>query len=274
MCRIICSIFVLFSNYSYLLRALHTIIGGGFVFVVVRAKRLLCLLCLTIFLIGSIIILSSRTFVPVSLLVQETDLCYIIDAGHGGEDGGAVAQDGTVESTLNLAISSKLEQILRFLGQKTQLTRRDENAVYSSSAHTLREKKRSDLENRVAQINSTPHALLISIHQNSLPASPQVHGAQVFYNQMDGADALAQSVQSTLNRTANAGNEKECKAIDASIYLMRQAACSAILVECGFLSNAEETRMLKQNSYQTMLAMAIAAGVLNHRNGALTNESE
>lgn len=269
-----CSVFVSFSDHTYLFRALHTIIGGGFVFVVLRAKRLLYALCLTIFLIGSIIVISNRTFVPVSLFAQETDLCYIIDAGHGGEDGGAVAQDGTVESALNLAIASKLEQILRFLGQDTRLTRRDENAVYSSSAHTLREKKRSDLENRVLQINSTPHALLISIHQNSLPASPQVHGAQVFYNQVDGADALAQSVQSALNRTVNAGNEKECKPIDASIYLMRQAECSAILVECGFMSNSDEVQMLKQRIYQTKLAATIAAGVLNHRNGALTNESE
>lgn len=242
-------------------------------FIAIRAKRVLGILCLTIFAIGSILA-GSRTLVYVFSPQQQSAACYIIDAGHGGEDGGAVAQDGTIESGLNLAIAQKLTQILRFTGQEADMTRQDENAVYSSGATTLREKKRSDLKNRVTKINNTPNALLISIHQNSLPTSPRIHGAQVFYNHVEGAEPLAQQVQKQLNETINSGNEKEIRQMDSSIYLMRQVECSAILVECGFLSNPEETQRLKESAYQTKLAATIAAGILNHTNGVSTHESE
>ena len=123
-------------------------------------------------------------------------------------------------------------------------------------------------------INGYEDAVLISIHQNSLPSSPSVHGAQVFYNGIDGAEILAEQVQQSLNQSVNIGNEKTKKQIDSSIYLMRQVNCPAILVECGFLSNSEETKELQDGGYQTKLAMIIAAGVLNHENGAIAYESE
>ena len=163
---------------------------------------------------------------------------------------------------------------MAFLGKSTAMTRSDEQAVYSDGAVTLREKKRSDLENRAAMINGYEDAVLISIHQNSLPSSPSVHGAQVFYNGIDGAEILAEQVQQSLNQSVNIGNEKTKKQIDSSIYLMRQVNCPAILVECGFLSNSEETKELQDGGYQTKLAMIIAAGVLNHENGAIAYESE
>lgn len=100
----------------------------------------------------------------------------VIDAGHGGEDGGAVAADGTVESGINLAIAQDLDALLRFLGCETRMTRTEDAAIYSDGARTLREKKASDLKNRVALVNETPNAVLLSIHQNSLPASRRVHG--------------------------------------------------------------------------------------------------
>ena len=111
---------------------------------------------------------------------------WVIDAGHGGEDGGAVAADGSKESDMNLAIAQRLDALLVFLGEETRMTRTEDISIHDASASTLREKKRSDLENRVGLVNSTQGAILVSIHQNSLPSSKQTHGAQVFYGKKRG----------------------------------------------------------------------------------------
>ena len=166
----------------------------------------------------------------------------VLDAGHGGEDGGAVL----------------------FLGRDTVLTRTGEDAIYSPEAVTLREKKVSDLKNRVALINSQPEAVLISIHQNSMPDHPSVHGAQVFYNGAASGPRLGEPVQAALHAAVNAGNGKNAKAIDSTIYLMKNVQCPAILVECGFLSNRTETGQLLTGGYQLKLAVCIAAGFLQH----------
>ena len=187
----------------------------------------------------------------------------VIDAGHGGEDGGAVAADGTVESGINLAIAQDLDALLRFLGCETRMTRTEDAAIYSDGARTLREKKASDLKNRVALVNETPNAVLLSIHQNSLPSSPSTRGAQVFWNRQEGAEELASSIQESLNGAVNAGHEKKAAQVPSSVYLMKEITAPGVLVECGFLSNAAETEQLKDPAYQTKLAAAIAAGVLN-----------
>lgn len=199
-------------------------------------------------------IIRYRTLVPVfgpELENVTAPVVYVIDAGHGGEDGGAVSASGVTESTLNLEIAQHLNDMLSFLGKDTVMTRPGENAVYSVGASTLREKKRSDLQNRVAMVNGYDDAVLLSIHQNSLPTVPSVHGAQTFYNTVSGADQLAEQIQQSLNQTVNIGNEKAKKQIDDTIYLMRRVSRPAVLVECGFLSNAEETKLLQEQKYQT-----------------------
>ena len=201
----------------------------------------------------------------VEALASAPRTVWVIDAGHGGEDGGAVASDGTKESDLNLAIARRLDALLALLGEQTRMTRTDDVSIHDGSASTLRQKKRSDLENRVSLVNSTQGAILVSIHQNSLPTSKRTHGAQVFYGKKEGSDALARSVQLVLNQSVNAGNEKTEKAIDTSIFLMKNVDAPAILIECGFLSNAEETQLLKDNAYQQGLAVTIAAGILNEQ---------
>ena len=190
----------------------------------------------------------------------------VLDAGHGGEDGGAVSPDGVVESDLNLAITRRLRDVLLFLGRDTVLTRTGGDAIYSPEAVTLREKKVSDLKNRVALINALPHAVLLSIHQNSMPQHPTVHGAQVFSNPQEPAAGLAQSIQQALNLTVNTGNEKTAKAIGNSVYLMKHITCPGVLVECGFLSNSNEAQLLRQPEQQKRLAAAIVAGYLNFGN--------
>ena len=119
----------------------------------------------------------------------------VLDAGHGGEDGGAVSRDGVAESSVNLAITRKLRDVFLFLGRDTVLTREGEEAIYSPDCVTLREKKVSDLKNRVALINQQSGAVLISIHQNSMPDHPSVHGAQVFYNAVSPGGELGMTVQ-------------------------------------------------------------------------------
>ena len=193
----------------------------------------------------------------------ELPITVVVDAGHGGEDGGAVAADGTVESGLNLSIARRVRDLLTFAGVPTAVTREGEDAIYDPGSATLREKKVSDLHNRVALVNDIPNAILLSIHQNSLPSSPSTRGAQVFWNRQEGAEELASSIQEALNGAVNAGHEKKAAQVPSSVYLMKEITAPGVLVECGFLSNAAETEQLKDPAYQTKLAAAIAAGVLN-----------
>ena len=243
-------------------------------FYVIRAKYIFLVLGLTILAISSIIWFENRTLVPSFAAEQGSALYYIVDAGHGGEDGGAVSSGGVAESGLNLAIAQKSVQLLTFLGKNTAMTRDSERAVYSDGAATLREKKRSDLANRVEKINSYDNAILISIHQNSLPSSPSVQGAQVFYNGAESAQQIAGRVQADLNSAVNGAHSKQEKQISSGIYLMRQVQCPAILVECGFLSNSAEAQRLQEQDHQKKLAAAICAGVLRQENGETDDEGK
>lgn len=194
--------------------------------------------------------------------LSRPETVYVIDPGHGGEDGGAVAADGTVESGVNLAIALRLRDILRFCGQDCVMTREEDVSIYSPGCETLRQKKASDLKNRVALVNAQEGAILVSVHQNCLPSAPSVHGAQAFYNGIEGADALASAVQEALNRAANPEKGKTPVRISDSIYLTKNVTAPAVLIECGFLSNPQETERLKTAEYQRTLAATMAAGLL------------
>ena len=185
----------------------------------------------------------------------------VIDPGHGGEDGGAVSPGGVMESQINLAVSRRLSDLLRFAGQRTLLTRTEDVSIHTEG-NTMRARKVSDIHHRVDIVNGTEGAVLLSIHQNSLPSSRVTHGAQVFWNTKEGAEQLAGVVQDSLNTAINTGNEKLSRKIPATIYLMSHVTAPAILVECGFLSNSTETAKLQEPSYQLKLAAAIATGYL------------
>ena len=228
--------------------------------VICRRKHLLTILGLAALSAAGLLLAAGTKAEPAFSPRTPQDEVVIIDAGHGGEDGGAVSADGVAESGINLAIAKRVENILLFLGQETMMTRTGEEAVYSSDAATLREKKVSDLKNRVAMVNEQEHAILLSIHQNSLPSHPRVHGAQVFYNTVEPGQAMAESVQQVLNQTVNNGNEKATKPIDSSVYLMKNSQAPSLLVECGFLSNADEAKLLQEQDYQLRLAVCIVAG--------------
>lgn len=220
------------------------------------------LFCCFFAALGAVIWAGHAPQVPVFAAGGGAPVSVVIDPGHGGEDGGAVSAGGVKESQINLAISLQVNDLLRLMGQRTVLTRSEDVTICDEGLGTVRQRKASDLKNRVALVNATPGAVLLSIHQNSLPSSPVTHGAQVFWNRQEGAETLALLVQDSLNGSVNAGNEKNAKQIPPTIYLMKNITAPGVIVECGFLSNEAETARLQEPSYQRKLAAAVAAGCL------------
>ena len=162
----------------------------------------------------------------------------------------------------NQLIARRVRDLLTFTGVPTAVTRESEGAIYDPGSATLREKKVSDLHNRADLVNAIPGAVLLSIHQNSLPSSPATRGAQTFWNGQAEAKELAESVQAALNAAVNGEHEKQAAQVPSSVYLMKSVEAPAVLVECGFLSNPEETALLKEPAHQTRLAAAITAGLI------------
>lgn len=185
----------------------------------------------------------------------------ILDAGHGGEDGGAVSLTGVPESNINLAVVQKLDQLLGFFGQAPILLRDSDISIYDPGCETLRQKKVSDLHNRVSAIEGTENAVVISIHQNTF-SNPAYHGAQVFFRAGEESKALAELVQSALREGLDRENKRAPAQIPDSVYLMKHITCPAVLVECGFLSNPSEEARLRESGYQTQLALCVAAAWL------------
>ncbi len=185
----------------------------------------------------------------------------ILDAGHGGEDGGAVSVTGASESQINLAVVLKLDGVLGLYGQAPLLLRDEDRALYSEGAVTLREKKVSDLKNRAAMIQACQGATLLSIHQNSYPQS-KYRGTQVFYAPTQGSQSLAEHIQSAVQQALQAENKRAVKQIPDTVYLMNHIDCPAVLVECGFLTNPEEEALLRSEDYQKKLAAVLASAWL------------
>lgn len=189
----------------------------------------------------------------------DREVCIIIDAGHGGEDGGAPSSSGIPESQINLEISFRLNDLLHLLGYKTHMIRTTDTAIYTEGK-TLSEKKVSDLKNRVGIVNQTKNALLVSIHQNTFPDG-RYSGAQVFYN-ADGKQ-LAEQVQESLIHSLNPGSKRHAKH-SKGIYLMEHIQRPGILVECGFISNTEESSKLCSVAYQQKLAIVISTQIARY----------
>ena len=190
---------------------------------------------------------------------QEIAPVVVIDAGHGGEDGGAVSVSGVYESGINLEISLRLNDMLRFLGAETRMIRTEDVSVYTEG-NTVAAKKVSDIKNRVAFVQETPNAVLVSIHQNHY-SEGKYRGAQVFY--AAGSEALAEKLQAALIAQVDPNNHRVCKPAK-DVYLMEHVSCPAVLIECGFLSNYDEEQLLRDPTYQKKLAAAIAGSLLSY----------
>ena len=189
----------------------------------------------------------------------EGERVWVVDPGHGGEDGGAVSITGVPESGINLAIAKRLDALLGFYGEHCYLMREEDISLHDPEAQTLREKKVSDLHNRAETVQELEGAILVSIHQNMFPQS-RYHGSQVFYAPTQGSQALAEALQTALQTHLQPDNSRQAKPIGDNVYLMNHVDCPAVLVECGFLSNPEEEAQLRREDYQTKLA-TVAAGV-------------
>ena len=178
----------------------------------------------------------------------------LIDAGHGGPDGGTTGAAGTAEDRVNLAVARRLEALLALLGCETAMTRTTEDSL-ATEGETIRAKKQSDLRNRVGMVNGYPSAVLVSIHQNHFP-DPKYSGPQVLHTK-NAAD-LAKTMQAALTAALAPGSKRTARTA-SGIYLMEHIDHPGILVECGFLSNPEEERKLSSADHQKKLAAVLAA---------------
>lgn len=188
----------------------------------------------------------------------------VIDAGHGGVDGGSSGIDGTIEKDINLSIALKLRDMLELYGFETVMTRDCDKSLHSQNANTIREKKVSDLHNRLDVINSTENCLFVSIHQNYFEQS-KYSGMQVFYSpNNENSEKLAEIMQKTIVEMLQNDNTRKIKKADKTLYLLYNAQKPAIMVECGFMSNENELALLKSEDYQKQMALSIANGILKY----------
>lgn len=189
----------------------------------------------------------------------------ILDAGHGGIDGGAVSCTGRSESGINLEIALRLEPLFDLMGYDTHMIRREDISIHTVG-DTIAQKKISDLKERVRIANETYGNILISIHQNTFQ-DDRYSGAQVFYAQTEGSRDMAEQVQQKLAYALDPSNKRKSKP-SSGVYLMEHIECTGILVECGFLSNISEEAKLRDAVYQKKLSAAIVTAVCCVLNGA------
>lgn len=199
--------------------------------------------------------------------ISESKPLIIIDAGHGGEDGGTQSSTGVLEKDINLSIALKLSHIMSSLGYETLLIRNEDTLIYSDNCNSQREKKVSDIHNRMKVIEENPDSIFLSIHQNHYSQS-KYSGAQVFYSPDNEKSMLiAESVQKSIVNLLQNENERKIKKSGKEIYLLYHAKSPAIMVECGFMSNPGEALLLNDEEYQKKMALAIVAGVCEYIKG-------
>ena len=193
-----------------------------------------------------------------------TNRVIVIDAGHGTPDEGAESNNGVTEAEINLRIALKLQNLLEQSGAKVILTRSNETAIYDIDKKTLREKKVSDIHNRVKIGNESSADIFVSIHLNKIPQN-QYWGWQCFYNQNEKSKILAENLQNNLNEAIQKENKRIAMKLD-TVYIMKNVEIPISIVECGFLSNEEEEKRLQEDDYQNRLAWGIYNGIMDYFN--------
>lgn len=202
----------------------------------------------------------------VMTVAKETDMPQqiIIDAGHGGFDGGAVSSDGTVEKDINLQIASRTADILRIYGYDVVMTREEDVSTESDSSGKIASRKKEDMVNRLSMINKNSDAICVSIHLNKFTTSV-ANGAQIFYGVKDERSYdLAVSIQESIKNNLQPTNERKVKKGTKSTYLLYNSDVPMVIAECGFISNPDELEQLKKEEYQTKMALCICAGIIDY----------
>lgn len=183
--------------------------------------------------------------------------------GHGLPDSGASSNSGVTEESINLSIVKKVQSLLEQSGSTVLLTRSDENGIYDMDSSSIRNKKRSDIKNRVKIGNESSADIFVSIHLNKIPQS-QYYGWQTFFkNGNEDGKRLANSIQNGLNNAVQKENKREPLKITGK-YIIDNVEIPTSIVECGFLSNPEEEKLLQQNEYQNKLAWGIYTGIMDY----------
>lgn len=202
----------------------------------------------------------------VSLINESNDCIIILDAGHGGEDGGCVAYDNTLEKDINLRISENIALYFDLFGYNYRQIRTEDISIGDINLPTIRERKISDIKNRFQIINSYPDSILLSIHQNMYSVE-KYYGTQVFYaGSVPESNLIAQHIQSSVTKSLQPENSRQIKSADENIYLLDKAIKPSVMVECGFLSNFAELEKLKTSEYQSQISYFIFKGLNNYCN--------
>ncbi len=187
----------------------------------------------------------------------------IIDAGHGGEDGGTSSATGLVEKDVNLSIAQNLRIMLEANGVKVIMTRDDDKLLYDRNVDFHGRKKKLDMAARLNVMNKTENAIFISIHMNAY-TNPKYSGLQVWYSQnYSDSEALAYRIQSDNQKYLQPDNTRKIKAATSAIFLLNEAPCPAVLVECGFLSNTDEAAKFETEEYRQKLAFLLCFSILD-----------
>ncbi len=194
------------------------------------------------------------------------DILVVLDAGHGLPDGGAVGKSGKKESEINLFVAKVIEKELSGEGIGVLMTREDENALYTDESATVREKKRDDMRQREKIINESGAALAVSIHMNYF-GIPKYSGPQLFCPAgSEKSRKAAMVIKNAIMSDIGAHCNREIKDVEGGIYLLQHAKIPIVLAECGFLSNAEEEKLLSTQNYCPKMGRAIAKGIISYLN--------
>ena len=230
-------------------------------FVCVKKKQVALVGLLVVIILASVILMNFSSKTEYVYTIPKSKYTVVIDAGHGGIDGGSVGKNtGVFESDLNLAFSKNLAHQLNNFGISVVMTRMDEGGLYDKSATNL---KRSEMKKRQSIIETSNADMVISIHMNSFPLqSPR--GAQAFYKANDEMSfILAQDVQQELSNQIDYAKEN---AKVGDYYILNCTATPSVLVECGFLSNPQEEVLLQNKDYQEKFCYALCCGIIKYLN--------
>ena len=199
---------------------------------------------------------------PPTVAAVEDTLCIVLDAGHGGVDGGVTGKETKIkESDINLAITYQVKAELEALGFEVVLTRKTESGLYGTATKGF---KKRDMQKRRQIIEETDPAMVISLHQNFYPTR-NTRGAQVFYSKGNaGGQRLALLMQKELNVLYAKEGARARNAASGQFYMLECSDCPSVLVECGFLSNREDERLLISEGWQKTLGQTIAASVMSY----------
>lgn len=231
--------------------------------IVLNKKRIIYILSVLVFAISFTSIKTASEEIIETFALPISNHTVILDAGHGNPDGGAESVDGVTEQEINLEIVLKLQKLLEQSGAVVILTRSDENGIYDENKETIREKKVSDMKNRVELSKISEAEIFVSIHLNKI-AQEQYSGYQTFYQKSnEKSKELATFIQDNLNYAIQKENKREIMPLSGK-YIMDNVKIPTVTVECGFLSNIKEAKLLQTEDYQMRVAWGIYTGIMDY----------